>query len=140
MPGAVILMEFRFRAELPGPDNSKFDLTTTASFWHALIGFCLIYFCPFFRALYTYMNTQLMTAAFLLSCLVSAAATEDKVLADFENGSYEPWTVTGEAFGASPASGPLPAGSSAVRPGRMTSKVAARRWRRSRGRWASLLE
>ena len=108
MPGAVILMEFRFRAELPGPDNSKFDLTTTASLWHSMIGFRLICFCPFFCALYTYMNTQLMTVTFFLSCLVSAAATEDKVLADFENGSYAPWTVTGEAFGAGPASGPLP--------------------------------
>ncbi len=109
------------------------------------------------------MNTQLMTVAFSLTCMVSAAATEDKVLADFESGTYAPWTVTGEAFGAGPASGPLPGqmnvegfqgkglvnsfyagddstGSFAVRPGRTTSKVAARRWRRSGGRWASLLE
>jgi hypothetical protein len=48
MQGAVILMEFRFRAELPSPDNSKFDLTTTAPLWHSLIGFRLICFCPFF--------------------------------------------------------------------------------------------
>ena len=31
-----------------------------------------------------------------------------EVLADFENGTYGNWTVTGEAFGAAPATGTLP--------------------------------
>lgn len=34
--------------------------------------------------------------------------SEDILVADFESGSYEPWSVTGEAFGVAPAQGTLP--------------------------------
>jgi sucrose-6-phosphate hydrolase SacC (GH32 family) len=35
-------------------------------------------------------------------------AADDLVVADFENETYEPWTVTGKAFGPGPAKGTLP--------------------------------
>jgi fructan beta-fructosidase len=38
----------------------------------------------------------------------SAAAADDLIIADFEGDQYAPWTVSGEAFGAAPAKGPLP--------------------------------
>ncbi|PNY38757.1 2,6-beta-D-fructofuranosidase [Rhodopirellula baltica] len=35
-------------------------------------------------------------------------AADDLVIADFESKTYEPWTVTGDAFGPGPAEGTLP--------------------------------
>lgn len=43
----------------------------------------------------------------VLSCLTAARA-EDKLLADFEGGSFADWAATGAAFGERPASGTLP--------------------------------
>lgn len=54
------------------------------------------------------MNTLLKTTALCatLGCRIFAAS--EIVVADFEKSSYEPWTVTGEAFGPGPAQGALP--------------------------------
>ncbi|MEX2140773.1 MAG: glycoside hydrolase family 32 protein [Pirellulales bacterium] len=46
-------------------------------------------------------------AALLASPCVCRAA-DDILIADFEQDSYAPWTVTGEAFGPAPAKGTLP--------------------------------
>ena len=44
----------------------------------------------------------------LLACSAIATAADDILIADFEAESYEPWKVTGEAFGPGPAKGTLP--------------------------------
>ena len=52
----------------------------------------------------TLLKATILSAA--LTCPVFAAP--EIVIADFEMSSYEPWTVTGEAFGPGPAQGALP--------------------------------
>jgi fructan beta-fructosidase len=52
----------------------------------------------------TLLKATILSAA--LTCPVFAAP--EMVIADFEMSSYEPWTVTGEAFGPGPAQGALP--------------------------------
>jgi fructan beta-fructosidase len=47
-----------------------------------------------------------LVAALLISPCVTRAA-DDRLIADFEQDSYAPWTVTGEAFGPAPAKGTL---------------------------------
>lgn len=54
------------------------------------------------------MKTPLTTTLIALLSVASALAAEDIVIASFENDSYAPWTVTGEAFGTAPAHGTLP--------------------------------
>jgi sucrose-6-phosphate hydrolase SacC (GH32 family) len=44
----------------------------------------------------------------LLGCPCVCRAGDDILIADFEQNSYAPWTVTGEAFGPAPAQGTLP--------------------------------
>src|SRR4051812_7023180 len=44
----------------------------------------------------------------LLALSAPLVAAEDIVFADFEKPTYEPWTVTGTAFGKGPAQGTLP--------------------------------
>lgn len=45
---------------------------------------------------------------FLISMLSNSTIADDILIADFEGDTYEPWTVTGEAFGPGPAKGTLP--------------------------------
>jgi sucrose-6-phosphate hydrolase SacC (GH32 family) len=45
---------------------------------------------------------------FLSGAVSSAESQDDIMIADFEQGSYAPWTVTGTAFGQGPARGTLP--------------------------------
>ncbi|MBL9166255.1 MAG: glycoside hydrolase family 32 protein [Verrucomicrobiales bacterium] len=54
------------------------------------------------------MKTQLTTTLLAFVSIASALAADDIVIATFENDSYAPWTVTGEAFGPAPAKGTLP--------------------------------
>ncbi|HJQ78521.1 MAG TPA: glycoside hydrolase family 32 protein [Lacipirellulaceae bacterium] len=54
------------------------------------------------------MTALLKTIALFASMTRIAVAAEDIVIADFEDDSYAPWTVTGEAFGTGPARGTLP--------------------------------
>ncbi len=54
------------------------------------------------------MKTSLTSTLIALLSIASALAAEDIVIATFENDSYAPWTVTGEAFGTAPAKGTLP--------------------------------
>ncbi len=54
--------------------------------------------------------SRFLLAGFLscfLECAISLAA-DDILIADFEQASYVPWTVTGDAFGQGPATGTLP--------------------------------
>ena len=51
--------------------------------------------------------TAIYSLLVVLNCLTAVFA-EDLVIADFESGTYDGWTVTGEAFGAAPAAGDLP--------------------------------
>lgn len=44
----------------------------------------------------------------LMSMLSKATSADDILIADFEGDTYEPWTVTGDAFGLGPAKGTLP--------------------------------
>jgi fructan beta-fructosidase len=54
--------------------------------------------------------TTTLTAigVWLAATAVSAGPADDIVVADFEQDSYENWTVTGTAFGTGPAQGTLP--------------------------------
>jgi fructan beta-fructosidase len=52
--------------------------------------------------------SSLLALAFWSFLTTAAFAAEDIVVADFEQGSYAPWTTTGEAFGSRPANGGLP--------------------------------
>ncbi|MEK7951106.1 glycoside hydrolase family 32 protein [Luteolibacter soli] len=54
------------------------------------------------------MNTLLKTTALFAAFSSTGFAAPEIVLADFEKSTYEPWTVTGEAFGPGPAQGALP--------------------------------
>lgn len=54
------------------------------------------------------MNTLLKTTTLCATLGVRAFAAPEIVIADFEKSTYEPWTVTGEAFGPGPAQGALP--------------------------------
>jgi sucrose-6-phosphate hydrolase SacC (GH32 family) len=54
------------------------------------------------------MNTLLKTIALFVSLANMAFAADDVLIADFEQETYAPWTVTGEAFGPGPARGTLP--------------------------------
>jgi sucrose-6-phosphate hydrolase SacC (GH32 family) len=54
------------------------------------------------------MNLFLKTTALFASLTTIALAAEDIQIADFEEATYEPWTVTGQAFGPGPARGTLP--------------------------------
>lgn len=53
-----------------------------------------------------------LAALFLAVSTVGVAsptkAADDILIADFEQDSYDPWTLTGEAFGSGPAKGSLP--------------------------------
>lgn len=56
---------------------------------------------------------RIVGTALLLASLIGATvplplAAEDIVIADFEGETYDPWTLTGEAFGPGPARGTLP--------------------------------
>ena len=51
--------------------------------------------------------TAIYSLLVVLNCLTAVFA-EDLVIADFESGTYDGWTVTSEAFGAAPAAGDLP--------------------------------
>jgi sucrose-6-phosphate hydrolase SacC (GH32 family) len=51
---------------------------------------------------------MLKTFALLASLSSIALGADDILIADFEQDTYAPWTVTGEAFGPSPARGSLP--------------------------------
>ncbi len=50
------------------------------------------------------------SSALLLVIMVSmpSAWAQDILIADFESSTYDPWKVTGEAFGPGPAEGTLP--------------------------------
>lgn len=52
------------------------------------------------------INNILIACSILL--LLISCTSKDIVIEDFESGIYEGWTVTGEAFGASPAKGAYP--------------------------------
>ncbi|MCW1926504.1 glycoside hydrolase family 32 protein [Luteolibacter arcticus] len=54
------------------------------------------------------MRHLLKTTALLATFGPRAFAAPEIVLADFEKSTYEPWSVTGEAFGPGPAQGALP--------------------------------
>lgn len=54
------------------------------------------------------MKTLITTTLIGFLSIASAFAAEDIVIASFENDTYAPWTVTGEAFGTAPAKGTLP--------------------------------
>jgi fructan beta-fructosidase len=54
------------------------------------------------------MNTLLKTTILSATLASPGFAAPKIVVADFEKGSYEPWSVTGEAFGPGPAQGALP--------------------------------
>jgi sucrose-6-phosphate hydrolase SacC (GH32 family) len=54
------------------------------------------------------MRTTLNTIALFVSLTSISLAAEDVLIADFEQDTYAPWTVTGEAFGSGPARGTLP--------------------------------
>jgi sucrose-6-phosphate hydrolase SacC (GH32 family) len=54
------------------------------------------------------MNLLLKTIAIFASLTNIALAADDILIADFEGATYAPWTVTGQAFGSSPARGTLP--------------------------------
>jgi hypothetical protein len=54
------------------------------------------------------MNPLLKTTALCAALAGPVMAAPEIVLADFEKSTYEPWTVTGEAFGPGPAQGALP--------------------------------
>ncbi len=54
------------------------------------------------------MKTQLTTTLIAFLFIGSAFAAEDILIASFENDTYAPWTVTGEAFGTALAKGTLP--------------------------------
>lgn len=53
---------------------------------------------------------RLLTAGLLIAAITAApaGAQEDILIDDFESNQYEQWTITGEAWGTSPASGTLP--------------------------------
>ena len=53
------------------------------------------------------MKTQLTTTLIAFLFIGSAFAAEDILIASFENDTYAPWTVTGEAFGTALAKGTL---------------------------------
>ena len=52
--------------------------------------------------------TGLFVASNTLGASSPEALDDDIVIADFEGDSYAPWTVSGQAFGTSPAKGTLP--------------------------------
>jgi sucrose-6-phosphate hydrolase SacC (GH32 family) len=54
------------------------------------------------------MNILLRTIALVLSLTSAALGADDILIADFEQDTYAPWTVAGEAFGPGPARGTLP--------------------------------
>lgn len=51
---------------------------------------------------------RLARAVVGFAAVLSAAAGDDLVIEDFESGTYDGWTVSGEAFADSPAPGTLP--------------------------------
>ena len=55
-----------------------------------------------------YNIIALFTALLSVSLLPAGFAADDILIADFEKDTYEPWIVTGEAFGQGPAKGTLP--------------------------------
>lgn len=52
--------------------------------------------------------TTLFSSLTLLTACATAAAAEDRMLADFEGSGFGDWKSTGEAFGSGPATGALP--------------------------------
>ncbi|MEM7392221.1 MAG: invertase, partial [Verrucomicrobiota bacterium] len=49
----------------------------------------------------------MVVAGFCLILSRSLLPADELVIADFESGTYEGWTVTGDAFGPAPAAGTL---------------------------------
>lgn len=54
------------------------------------------------------MKTNNILIACSILLLLISCTSKDIVIEDFESGNYEGWTVTGDAFGASPAKGAYP--------------------------------
>ena len=53
-------------------------------------------------------KTLIPVSALWILAALTARATDDMVIADFEGTTYGDWTVAGEAFGPGPAQGTLP--------------------------------
>lgn len=54
------------------------------------------------------MKSLMKTLPLITACVSRVFAAPDVILADFESSGYEPWAVTGQAFGSGPAQGALP--------------------------------
>nr|WEI57563.1 putative GH32 family protein [Micropterna sequax] len=54
------------------------------------------------------MNIYIKTIACSFATLMISCASGDIVIDDFESGTFDKWTVTGDAFGASPTMGAYP--------------------------------
>ena len=56
------------------------------------------------------LTARLLIAGLLIAAITAApaGAQEDILIDDFESKQYEQWTITGDAWGTSPASGTLP--------------------------------
>ena len=52
-----------------------------------------------------YMNNKLIAGLGVLTLTACQQNTDDLIIEDFESGTYANWTVEGDAFGATPATG-----------------------------------
>ena len=52
-----------------------------------------------------YMNNKLIAGLGVLTLTACQQNTDDIIIEDFESGTYANWTVEGDAFGATPATG-----------------------------------